>query len=284
MRKPAVFVILVLASLFVLGCSAPAVTLPDAMPGQPYNYALVTSTRPLPNVGVPPYKCSVTEDSVLPGTLQFEGCTLTGNAPILLPTSTDGTYNFRFIVTDSTGKKSGPFEANLRVTRGSPELTPPQLDLEIGQPYIFNFCENPTALDCPSSAYVSGGMPYYSFSATGLPLGLFIMPNGELSGTIPEEANEGTVIFNLCVKDEAFIETCKDVSMTVERGKAISVSPTAATYKLSLNAEYVRKGTDEYPTSDSATWAIEETEIPTRLTPDGGFYGTADVPITGNAL
>ncbi|MBI2129109.1 putative Ig domain-containing protein [Candidatus Woesearchaeota archaeon] len=88
--------------------------------------------------------------------------------------------------------------------------------------YAFSFCDNPAALDCTSSYSVSGGAGApYTFSAAGLPLGLFLSPNGELSGKIPKEAQEGERTFRVCAIDSARVEDCKDVKLSIKKNTAL---------------------------------------------------------------
>src|SRR3989344_3530957 len=225
MKKEALITLIIFFTIFIAGCGSGTGALPAALSGKDYSYDI-----PAPSGGKGPFSCAATPDSVIPTGLSFNGCTLTGTAPTLLGVS-EKVFSFKFSITDADGKSYGPFDATLPVSVGPPEFLPSELsEAGVGQAYSFSFCDNPTALDCISSSSISGGAGApYTFSATGLPLGLFFSPNGELSGKIPEEMQEGDKTFNVCVRDSAFVEDCKDVKISIKKNIALE-------YRLSLKS------------------------------------------------
>ena len=253
MKKETVIILIILFAIFIAGCDSGA--LPAALSGQDYSYDI-----PAPSGGKGPFSCAATPDSVIPTGLSFNGCTLTGTAPTLLGVS-EKVFSFKFSITDADGKSYGPFDATLPVSVGPPEFLPSELsEAGVGQAYSFSFCDNPTALDCISSSSISGGAGApYTFSATGLPLGLFFSPNGELSGKIPEEMQEGDKTFNVCVRDSAFVEDCKDVKISIKKNIALE-------YRLSLKSTKTYKGElvnynfcgGSAREEGSITWEIDE--------------------------
>ncbi len=234
MKKESVIVLTILvAFVFISGCAQQSVPgkLPAALSGQPYSYAIS-----VPDGNKGPFTCTATPDSVLPSGMSFDGCTLKGTAPTLLGTS-EKTFSFKFTITDTNGKAIGTFDATLPVTVGPLEFLPPELpDAEIGQRYLFSFCEVPTALDCSSSSSITGGAgAQYTFYATGLPLGFFLNSNGELSGMIPDGTQEGDKTFRVCAVDSSRVEDCKDMKLTIKKKETRK-------YKVSLKASQTYHG------------------------------------------
>ena len=232
MKKEIVVPLIILvAVIFISGCAGQKGALPAALSGQPYSYII-----PSPAEGKGPFSCSVSSDSVIPNGLSFQGCTLSGTAPALLGVS-EKIFSFKFLITDAQGKTYGPFDAALPVSVGPPEFSPPDLpEAGVGKDYLFNFCENPTALDCTESYSIAGGAGTpYTFSAAGLPLGLFLKSNGELGGKIPEETQEGEKTFRVCAIDSSRAEDCKDVKLTIKKNIALE-------YRLSLKSTKTYSG------------------------------------------
>ncbi|MBI4452827.1 hypothetical protein HY637_05325, partial [Candidatus Woesearchaeota archaeon] len=246
--------------------------LPAALSGKDYSYDI-----PAPSGGTGPFSCAATPDSVIPTGLSFNGCTLTGTAPTLLGVS-EKVFSFKFSITGADGKFYGPFDATLPVSVGPPEFLPPELpEAAIGQDYLFSFCDTPTAFDCTQSSSITGGAGApYTFSATGLPLGLFIKPNGELSGKIPEETLEGDKTFNVCVIDSARVEDCKDVKISIKKNIVLE-------YRLSLKSTETYGGEvvnynfcgGSAKEEGSITWEIDEvvtlTQPPNPVNPSVPF-------------
>lgn len=153
--------------------------LPHAYSGEPYTWQIT------PRGGAAPYNCTLAQGSSLAGTLQFQGCTISGNAPWV---SVDTFFAFQFFITDANDTRAGPFELSLPV-----RLRPPKLELPrrlrgavIGQDYENVICtpRSQSQLYCEGGINPSGGVPPYTFSATGLPVGLTMEPNGEIRGKI----------------------------------------------------------------------------------------------------
>ena len=121
----------------------------------------------------------------------------------------------------------------------TPEIPPPPVDFfipklpeaKVGEPYNNDrgiwFCEPPGArsgLHCGGLIEVNttnptGGKQPYTFSASGLPLGLKMDSNGWLHGMLPEgftvigESDEREI--EICVKDSALFQTCKSTILPI---------------------------------------------------------------------
>jgi len=61
----------------------------------------------------------------------------------------------------------------------------------------------------------SGGSPPYTFTASGLPTGLSLKPNGFLEGTIAKETTPNDYAVNVCVNDAAWKSACKTTTLPV---------------------------------------------------------------------
>lgn len=244
----------------ISGCAGQG-ALPSALSGELYTYDV-----PVPTDGTAPFSCSMTAGAVLPAGLTFQGCTLSGTAPTLVGV-TEKMFSFQFTITDASGRTYGPIDATLPVRVAPLEFSPSPLPAAArGQLYTFNFCDTPSALECPQSASISGGAgPPYTFSATGLPLGLFLTPDGALSGTIPEEAPEGPIEFAVCAIDSSRTEDCADVTLDVTTRRTLQYTlRLKATH--TYNAESVnhnRCGGSAYETG-VMTWEIDD--VPITLT------------------
>lgn len=268
-KKEALITLIILFAIFIAGCGSGQGKLPAALAGQWYSYAI-----PTPSGSTGPFSCAVSSDSALPAGLSFNGCTLTGTAPTLSGV-TEKVFSFKFSMTDAAGKVYGPFDASLPVSVGPPELSVPKMpDAGVGQDYAFPFCEYPTAMDCTSSPLIlapGAGAPY-SFSATGLPLGLFLSPNGLLTGKIPEGTQEGDKTFNVCMIDSARVEDCKDVTLSIKKNVALE-------YRLSLKSrlDYSGEVVNFNFCGGSArefgaiTWEIDEVVMLTQPYSSGPF-------------
>ncbi len=187
--------------------------LPHAYSGEPYTWQIT------PSGGAAPYNCTLAQGSSLPGTLQFQGCTISGNAPWV---SVDTFFAFQFFITDANDTIAGPFELSLPI-----RLRPPYLGLPrtldgavIGQDYEYIICtpRSQRELDCggaPSSTNPSLGAPPYTFYASGLPVGLKMELNGEIRGRIHEGyetlVRKGLIEekeIEICVVDSRRFQTC----------------------------------------------------------------------------
>ena len=183
-------------------------------------------------------------------------------------------FSFRIIITDAQGKAYGPFDATLPISVGPPEFLPPELpQAGVGKEYSFSFCDNPAAMDCLGSSSISGGAGApYTFSATGLPLGLFLDPNGNLYGKIPQQAQEGEAVFRVCAIDSARIEDCKDVKLSISNSIALQ-------YRLSLKSSLDYEGEvvnfdfcgGSAKEAGLLSWEIDEAITLTQPYP-GGYY------------
>lgn len=191
--------------------------LPAATSGQPYNVKMTVTG------GEPPYNCSATEGTTLPGNLVFSepGCSLSGSAPILPSGTTTKMFPISFIVRDSNETVGGPFQLSLVVNLPAPKLSLPEKigTAETESPYAYNFCEaaSQDKLGCNKIALGGSisGTPPYSFTASGQPLGISMGMNGMLSGTVPKGANAGNYKITVCVSDLTGTQACADTSLEV---------------------------------------------------------------------
>jgi len=178
----------------------------------------------VPNNGTEPFHCVMLSSSI-PGQMAFGGndCALSGGAGAQPPGTTKAIYPFSFEIHDAIGRVAGPYELSLTVTSEPPIFSAYLSTAYTGLPYEENLCspESNTPLNCgsdPIANWPSGGVPPYTFSASGLPLGLFIRSDGLISGTIPETGLIGTYTPELCVTDSAGSEACITEELEVEKG------------------------------------------------------------------
>ncbi len=184
-----------------------------------YYYAEIT-----PLQGTAPYYCEMIQSSI-PGQINFGGndCALSGDVGAAPPGTTNAIYPFKFNIFDSTGRVAGPFDLSLTVTPEPPSFFAYLSTAYTGLPYETNLCSptSNTPLNCgsePKANWPNGGVPPYRFSASGLPLGLFIRSDGLISGTIPENALIGIYNPSICVTDSVGSETCITEELEVEKG------------------------------------------------------------------
>lgn len=215
--------------------------LPYATSGQFYRWQII------PSGGKPPYRCAIANDSSLPGTLVLDAdCQILGGAPKVPQDTTLQTFPFKFTITDSQGRTS-VFEQVIRVRQLPPKLTVPERlpEAVIGEPYPeYWLCDPPerrTQLHCggliqtkPSDPSIPvpalnpfDGVPPYTFSANGLPLGLSIGSNGMLKGTVKEGTTPGERSVEICVTDFGGRTTCGNTVILIkEKVKKPTTTPT----------------------------------------------------------
>jgi hypothetical protein len=236
MDRNLIFAILV-ASLLSLGCvSAPnapgsmtsngitintsvsigaSQTIPAATSGHPYSAAIAVSG------GSSPYECSAAPGSTLPGSLVFSepGCSITGAAPALNPGTSMQMFPISFIVKDSKGKVGGPFGLSLVVNKPKVRFTlPATIDTAtIGTDYNYDFCSQPSGVNCMDVTNAQDQDPPYTFTVSGQPLGLTMDLNGLLSGTVPEGANPGKYPISVCITDNGGSSVCSGTDLPVEQ-------------------------------------------------------------------
>ncbi|MCU1233663.1 MAG: Ig family protein [Candidatus Solibacter sp.] len=140
--------------------------------------------------GVGPYRCSVS--GTLPPGLTFSNCTLSGT-----PT-TPGTYTFRVTITDSTGAST---TKDVTIT-----IAPPGLTLsgtlangQVGAAYS-------------GQLIASGGVPPYTYSASGLPDGLSVSSSGAITGT---PTTEGPYSISASVSDSTGSKANATLRLTI---------------------------------------------------------------------
>ncbi|MCX6773494.1 MAG: putative Ig domain-containing protein [Candidatus Micrarchaeota archaeon] len=188
--------------------------IPAATSGQVYSAAITVSG------GSPPYGCSAAPGSTLPGSLVFSepGCSITGAVPTLNPGTSMQIFPISFIVTDSKGKVAGPFGLSLTVTKPKVGFTLPANidDATIGTDYNYNFCAQPSGVNCNDVLNAQNQDPPYTFTVSGQPLGLSMDLNGLLSGTVPEGANPGEYPISVCITDMGRSSVCADTTLTVK--------------------------------------------------------------------
>jgi|GEM_PF-5020540 len=239
MDRNLIFAVLIV-SLFLAGCTTPsntstpknmtsngitintsvaigaATAIPGATSGQPYNAAITVSG------GSPPYACS----GSLPGALVFSepGCSITGAAPTLNPGTSMQMFPISFTVTDSKGKVGGPFSLSLVVNKPKVKFTlPATIDTAtIGTAYQYNFCSQPSGVNCMDVTNAQDQDPPYTFTVSGQPLGLSMDLNGLLSGTVPEGANPDTYPISVCIADMGGNSVCSDTSLPVKSDVSVA--------------------------------------------------------------
>ncbi len=103
----------------------------------------------------------------------------------------------------------------------------------IGEQYEYEFCDPPTGgiFDCGFAPIEpgkignpSGGTPPYTFSASGLPVGLSIDRNGLLTGTVAEANTPGDYEIEICVTDSEGSRTCAKTTLPL-----LEAQPTPTT-------------------------------------------------------
>ena len=164
-------------------------SLPDAVVGTAYSATLVASG------GVPPYTWTVTG---LPDGVTANGATIGGT-----PTTAG-----KFTVTVSV-KDSQPGSAPQTKSYGVAVAPPPPPPLVITTPTAPNGTVG-TAYSATISA--SGGATPYTFSATGLPVGLSISASGAITGT-PTVPGDATIV--VTVKDSGGASFSRNFAVTM---------------------------------------------------------------------
>jgi predicted small secreted protein len=188
--------------------------IPGATSGHPYSAAITVSG------GSPPYDCRAAPGTTLPGTLVFSepGCSITGAAPTLNPGTSMQMFPISFIVRDSNGTVGGPFSLSLVVNKPKVSFTPPATidTATIGTDYQYNFCSQPSGVNCMDVTNAQDQDPPYTFTVSGQPLGLTMDMNGLLSGTVPEGANPDTYPITVCIADLGGSGACADTGLPVK--------------------------------------------------------------------
>ncbi len=180
---------------------------PPGVIGTPYSATLAA------NGGTPPYG-SWTNVGALP-----TGLTLNASTGAIGGTPTSaGTFNFSVTVKDSTGTTSAPQQFSIAITppRPPPTVTITTTALPTGITNVFY----PT-----TTLAVQGGVPPYSWTASGLPSGLSLSSSGVLSGT-PTTAGPATV--NVVVTDASTPALSAKQTYSLAIGQGLSVSPAAS--------------------------------------------------------
>jgi len=158
-------------------------SIPPAAVGVPYSASFAAQG------GVPPYTFS---GGGAPDGLTFNGANLSGS-----PTS-DGTFTISVTVTDSVGTKA---------TKSFGLTVAPLLQIT-----TTSLAQGTVGVGYGASLSASGGVPPYSFSASGLPDGLSVSTNGSISGT-PTTAGNSSV--TATVTDANGTKATKTFGLTV---------------------------------------------------------------------
>ena len=236
-----------LALLFLFGCSSPSTPAVNTGDGGNGSVAINThmsfgADQIIPvatsnqlywadiaiNGDAPPYNCSASPGTTLPGDLVFSepGCSITGTAPTLPPGTPTAAYPISFIALDSNGNKGGPFELTLVVNQPKLELRLPTIldNATIGKEYQYNFCDpNQQSMAYCSALPNTGldaGSPPFTFTSSGHPLGLSMSQNGIIAGTVPQGANAGEYNVRVCVTDLVGSESCANTILPVNAASA----------------------------------------------------------------
>jgi hypothetical protein len=133
-------------------------------------------------------------------------------------------FPISFIVRDSNGTVGGPFGLSLVVNKPKVSLAlPATIDTAtIGTHYQYDFCSQPSGMNCMDVTNAQNQDPPYTFTVLGQPLGLTMNLNGLLSGTVPEGANPGTYPITVCIADLGGSGACSDTSLPVQPGTLTS--------------------------------------------------------------
>ena len=156
-----------------------------------------------PTSGSGPYTYAVTSGNLPPGIGLNGGTGLLSGTP-----TTPGTYTFSITVTDNTdGEDGGPLQATSSYTL---TIAAPAIPLTLTTTSL----PSGTAGTVYSGATIAatGGSGTYTFSAAGLPMGLTIASNGNITGT-PTET--GTFSPNFTVSDTASDTTSSNIPLTI---------------------------------------------------------------------
>jgi large repetitive protein len=157
--------------------------------GAPYSATFTASG------GQPPYSFSA---SGLPGGLSFSGSAI-GGTPAA---GSEGTYTVTVTVTDAAGAKTS-VTGTVVITAAGLQITTDSLpNGTIGGAYS-------------ASVAASGGVPPYTFSASGLPPGVSISAGGAISGTIPSTTAPGVFAVTATVTDSKGGTASRSYNVTV---------------------------------------------------------------------
>lgn len=211
----------------------------------------------VPAGGTSPYRCVMIQSSI-PGNVGFadNSCILSGDIPEQPEGTMKGVYPFSFNIYDSQGNKAGPFQLSLTITSQPPTLNIQSINTAYaGYDYNYSICipASNNQLNCgqdPTATHPYGGVPPYTFTASGLPLGLTMKANGLISGTIPENALTKKYDVTICATDNTGTETCADTTLDVRR---------LLKYNLTIWWKGSGKGTLTYVTSSNENCSGDDT-------------------------
>jgi hypothetical protein len=230
---------------------------PLAIPGGPTN---PTGTAGVPlsinfgcTGGAPPYTYSVTGS--LPQGVTFANCTLSGTP------AAPGTFLIHILITDSAGTS---VTRDVTITIAPPGLALPGGPLPDGQ----------VGVQYKATVSAAGGVPPITYSGSGLPDGLTLASNGDITGT-PTTA--GLFSFRVTAKDSSVATA----PVTVTATYSIKVAPPT----LALGPATLPDGVVGLPYSGSltATGGVKPYNFTASGLPDGLILGT-DGAISGTAL
>ena len=172
-----------------------AVVLPDAISDETYS-ATITGKG-----GTARHTFTLEGATSIGGTLSLsQAGVISGTAPTAVDTRI---ITFQVNMVDAAGKLT---VLDLSLTVHPPPIIlemPERIEATAGEKFVHNFSN------------LTGGKPPYSFTVSGQPMGLIMKLNGDLSGTIPENAILGEYPVEVCVRDSTGAQDCGNTIIDV---------------------------------------------------------------------
>lgn len=138
----------------------------------------------------------------------------------------------------------------------------------IGKTFTYNFCRpKPGAgkfcgkvlAKSPATTNPTGGTPPYTFriNGVGLPFGLALNLNGNITGKPKTNTPTGKRYFQVCVTDRVGKKKCQRVNITVKKQAITTNTNTSASTVSSLTCTYVGTGDTTWDGTTTYTYRVD---------------------------